>query len=533
MNDKPSLPALIHGPIAQAQALLAAYLKQDHPDVATMGELAAGFFSVARYELAAQVFARWTELTPDNPEAWSNLGLCLMRQKQAGNARAVLEQALQIDASYAPAMNNLCDVYKELGLTDRQLEMALTAVGLQPGSALAFNNLGTALRENGLLAEAVHAYDTSLMLDPDAFEARFNKACVAADAGDHATALATFRLALAAPRVGTRERELVEYHLSYLHLALGELDAGWRGYERGFSRWVPLSLARRPERRFSVPRWTGQPLQEGQTLMIWREQGIGDELRFATLLQRLDAGQGRVIIEAEARLVAMLQRAFPHCTVRTQAMSEPDGGDPLFNDYDFQLPIGSLPMILMRDRSAFGGLGGYLTPLQTEAERFGRRLAAYAGKRIVGICWRSHKLSATRNRKYTTLDAWGPILSRPDTVFVNLQYGDCEQEIVDIEQALGIEILRWPDLNLKDDLEALLGLMHHLDLVITPSTAVLAFAGASGRPTVYLGHQNWLMLGERERYPWYASVHPVVVPPIQAVATAIPEASRLMEALLG
>ena len=102
-----------------------------------------------------------------------------------------------------------------------------------------------------------------------------------------------------------------------------------------------------------------------------------------------------------------------------------------------------------------------------------------------------------------------------------------------MERALGISILRWPDMDLKDDLEGLLGLMHHLDLVITPSTAVLGFAGAAGRPTVYLGHQNWLLLGERERYPWYASVHPAVVPPTHAVASAIPEARRRMDAILG
>ena len=102
-----------------------------------------------------------------------------------------------------------------------------------------------------------------------------------------------------------------------------------------------------------------------------------------------------------------------------------------------------------------------------------------------------------------------------------------------MERSLGIGLLRWPDLNLKDDLEAVLGLLHHLDLVITPSTAVLAFSGAIGRPTLYLGHQNWLMLGESKRYPWYASVHPVVVPPTQAVASAIFEARHRLDVLLG
>ena len=533
MNDTPRIPDLIHAPLAEQEAWIDAFLSRAEPDLGTMAELAAGLFSQARHALAAKVFARWTELTPDNPEPWNNLGLCWLLLRQVDLARTALEQALAIDPAFAAAMNNLCDVYKELGKPELQLQVALSAVALQPGSAQAFNNLGTALRENGMLAEAVHAFDTSLMLDPNAFEARFNKACVAADAGDHDTALDSFRLALAAPGIGARERGLVEYHLAYVHLAQGRLEEGWRGYEQGFSPWVPRSLARRPDRHFSVPRWSGQRLQAGQTLMIWREQGIGDELRFATLLDRLDVGSGRVIIETEARLLPMLQRSFPQFTVREQAMSEPDGGTPLLQDYDFQLPIGSLPLLLMKQRSAFEGLGGYLQPAQAEVDRFGSRLASFAGQRKVGICWRSHKLSATRNRKYTTLHEWGPILARPDTVFVNLQYGDCEQEIIEVERALGTRILRWPDLDLKDDLEGVLGLMHHLDLVITPSTAVLGFAGAAGRPTVYLGHQNWLMLGESERYPWYASVHAVVVPPTQAVASAIPDARRRMDAILG
>lgn len=532
MTDHDRLHDLIQSPPEQVESILSGLLDVPEPDLAQMARWAGGLFAASRHDLASRVFRRWTELRPQDPEPWSNLGLCLLLSRQAAAALEALEQALALDDGYAPAMNNLCDVYKELGLPDRQLQMALAAVAQQPGSAQAFNNLGSALRENGRFDEALHAYNTSLLIDPANFEARFNKACVAADAGEHAEALSGFAHALEAPGIAQREQVLVAYHRAYSQLALGQLQDGWRGYESGFSPWVPLSLARRPDRQFDVPRWQGQPLAAGQRLLIWREQGIGDELRFATLLRALDVGAGQVILETEPRLAGMLRRSFPSFVVREQAMSRPDGGSALHKDFEYQLPIGSLPQLLMQDRRLFGSLGGYLQPSADAVARIGSRLSGHAGRQLVGLCWRSHQLSVTRNRKYTTLEDWGPVLSRPDTIFVNLQYGDCEQEIAAAEQALRIRILRWADIDLKDDLETLLGILHHLDLVITPSTAVLGFAGAMGRPTLYLGHQNWLMLGETERYPWYASVMPLVVPPTQAVATTLPAARVCMDQLL-
>jgi ADP-heptose:LPS heptosyltransferase len=103
---------------------------------------------------------------------------------------------------------------------------------------------------------------------------------------------------------------------------------------------------------------------------------------------------------------------------------------------------------------------------------------------------------------------------------------------MDAEQRFGIKILRWDDVDLKDDLEAVLGLMQNLDLVISPSTAVVPMAGAIGCETIFVGHPTWAMLGEKERYPWSSSVHPVLVDMALPVASGLPEAKRLMGVLL-
>lgn len=524
-DDEAMKKAILDGPLADAEPLLARLLATGAGE-AVLGELAGGLFSRERYGMALMIFAVWAERDANNPEPWSNLGLCLQRMGRSSEAREVLEHALALKPGFAAARNNLCAVYQHLGLHEEQWKNALLAVELQPGSVLALNNLGSALLDLGRSTDAREIFEQCLVIDKDSFEANFNLARVALDEGRHADAIAFLEPALAGGFGRARlYRDMIEYHLAYARLAAGRLGDGWAGYERGFSAAISPTIARLPARSFSAPRWDGRPLGPQQRLLIWREQGIGDELRFLSLLPRADLGAGDLILETEPRLVGMLQRTFPRAQVRAQ---QTDASE----DYDFQLPVGSLPGLLMKDQTAFAGLGGWLRPAPFEVARFAQRLAPHEGKRKIGICWRSHKLGGARNKKYTELGDWHSFLNTKNAVFVNLQYGDCEAELVEAERSLGIRILRWQDVDLKDDLEAVLGLMQNLDLVVSPSTAVVPLAGALGRPTIYLGHPNWFLLGEEHRYPWFESVRPLVVAPAQPVSSALKDVPALATRML-
>jgi tetratricopeptide (TPR) repeat protein len=518
---------IVSGSLEQADRTLSIYLSEADVDFEALGQLGAGLILCGRYELASRVFAKWTEHTPNNPEPWSNLGLCLSRMRQSEQAKIVLEYALDIDPEFAPAKNNLCEVYQELGDYKAQFLNALDAVRLQPTSANAFNNLASALLENGQIDEAVHAFETSLMLDPNSFEAGFNLAKIASDKGETETALRYLdNLYVTHGKANERRRELIEYLMSFQYLDSGRLKEGWEFYERGFSPLIPLSFTRGPDRKFAVPRWDGSPIDSSQTLMIWREQGIGDEIRFASLLPVLVQTGVKIILECDTRMVNTFQRSFPQIEVRSQQMD--NGLMQTAHDYDFQIPIGSLPKLLMKSSETFNQLGAFLKAPPSQVAKFAQRLSAFEGKRKVGICWRSHMLAVKRNRKYTVLEDWKEILSTPDTVFVNLQYGECEDEIAEMEQALGIQIIRWNDVDLKGDLEAVLGLMQNLDLVVSVSTAVVPMAGALGKPTVFLGQRTWMLLGEQQRYPWFASVTPIIVPPTEPVAACLAKVPQII-----
>jgi tetratricopeptide (TPR) repeat protein len=523
---------ILCGPLAQAESLLAIFLRSDHCTIAILADLAVGLFQKNRYSLATMIFAKWTESQPNNPEPWANLGLCLLRSNKLNDAQQVLDYALELDPGFLAARITLCDVYRELGLYERQLACAEECMRRQPASPVVQNNLGSALWHVGRTTEAKQAFNESLRLDSYYFEARFNLARLMSEEGDNAAATAFLEASLCLDGIKSRQRDVVEHHLSFEYLSTGRLAEGWPMYERGFSALVPASLARRPDRQFSVPRWTGQQLMDSQVLMVWREQGIGDELRFAALLPELKKIGGQIIVECDPRLVDIVQRSLPTFQVRVSPSETERSISSTKCDYDFQIPIGSLAGYYLRTPDIFGRLGGFLQPSPFQAAKFAQRLSQFDGMKKVGICWRSHQLSATRNKKYTSLEDWSEILSTPHAVFVNLQYGECEQELLDAERRHGIKILRWSDTDLKDDLEAVMGIMQNLDLVISPSTAVVPLAGAIGRKTIFIGHPSWVMLGEKSRYPWFSSVHPVLVDKKLPVASGLPEAKRLMDALL-
>lgn len=468
-------------------------------------ELGNHCMRVGRYQVACSIYATWTQKAPENSDAWSNLGASLVRLRKAKEAKVVLLHGAALDPENANIPINLSGVLQELGEFEEALKVSLDAVRLNPRSALAFNNLSSALADLGMTQEARHACDTALMLEPENEYARINriKLYLKQEGSDEGMAQMEALLAEEESRGGLHA-DLLRYHLSFEYLARGRVKEGFRFYECGLSPHIPQGMARNPARKFAVPRWDGGLLSKDKTLLVWREQGIGDEILFGTCLKELENLQCRVILETDARLVDIYQRSFPRFIVRAQAYLPHENFAPIFNDYDFHLPIGSLPALYRDSLHSFERCRQpFLKPDPARTQKFRERLAPYEGKRLIGICWRSGIVGITRNSGYSHLVDWTSLLSNPDYQFVNLQYGDCEAEIAELERELGVTLLRWPDLNLKDDLSDVFALISCLDMVVSAATAVFPMAGAVGTPALQLNRPHWVNFGSPTDYPWF------------------------------
>ncbi len=430
---------------------------------------------------------------PDDMEGLFLLGIALQTQGMLAPALAAYRAALGLDPDRLEIHTNLASVLLEEGDRSTALAHAERAVALAPNRSGGYLNRANCHRalENVVAAEA--DYRQAIALDPTSAEAWSSLANLLDDLDQPTSALEAHERAVQlAPALAQ-----AHWNRSFTLLSAGRLAEGWDEYE-----WRFLTEAARPEARdFSIPRWEGEPL-DGRRLLVWREQGIGDELLFATCLPDLVARGVAVTLLASPRLTSLLARAFPEIEV------VPDLPEAIAKlpDHGCHVPLGSLPRHLRRTRESFASGGAFLRPRPDAREAWATRLATLPTEPRIGICWRSGLLTPERARHYSSLAQWGPLFAVAGVQWINLQYGDCEAELIDAERQFRTRVHRWGEVDLKDDLESVVGLLGHLDAVVTAPTAVVALAGACGLPTWQVDSgSEWSVFGE-DRSPWFPSV---------------------------
>ncbi|CAO3451417.1 hypothetical protein [Azospirillum argentinense] len=480
--------------------------------------------------LAALAFTTAVELEPGYAKAWYNLGHALRAQNRLDDALRAFARATVLAPAMVEAHSNLSDALSAAGRLDEALAEARAALRLRPDDPKAHHNLGGILQRKGAYESAEIAYREALKRAPDnpmtlnglggvllklgrpaqaeqcfrsvlgrnphAVEAIHNLGDALRAQGQFTKAEACYEEALA------HDPDLASAsdNLAVIALLHGRLERGWEGYERRFAAGRV-----QPDRRIAAPRWRGEGLRR-RRLLVWREQGIGDEILFASCYGDVIAwGGGPVTIETDPRLVSLFARSFPRATVRAETRDAEGRETVVPPDADLQVPAGSLPGLLRGALDSFDQFAPWLKPDPARTAQWRDRLDRLGPGLKIGVAWRSHLASAEHKGAYTTLDQWGPLLALPGVVLINLQYGDCAAEIAAAEKRFGVTIHRWDDLDLKDDVEGAAALTANLDLVIAPATAAGELAGALGVPVWRFGHRDWTQLGTGVR-PWFPSM---------------------------
>lgn len=472
--------------------------------------------------------AKAVEIDNKNIRALNNFSAALIRNKRLEDALEILLYAVDLEPKNIDLYINLSSVYQGLLQPEKALQTALKVIELDPLSYVGYNNLGCAFGDLLQIEEARQSYITASTLNDAYLPTIINFAQLEVKCGNHVRAIELYESALKLKNISTGESELIKYYLSHSYLYCGQLEKGWDYYEYGFANLLPTG-AFRSKRKFTQPKWNGDIKCNG-VILIWREQGIGDEMLFGTCLADLHETNLKIILECDPRLVNIYQRTFPKFRVRSESIN-PDFFS-IFNDYEFQLPIGGLPKYFRKNIADFKENHALFSPMKELSDLIQKKLAQYKQKKLIGICWRSGKLSIERNTNYTSLLDWKDLLTNSDYQFVNLLHGDCESEILEVEELFGVKILRWSDIDLMNDLESVLALVTQLDYVVSVGTAVSVLSAAAGVTTLVLLQRSWVLLGQEEHYPWFSNVKPFVVEPNQHVGSNISKVGAYLQQVL-
>jgi len=281
----------------------------------------------------------------------------------------------------------------------------------------------------------------------------------------------------------------------------GDFKTGWQQYQW---RWQCDDFPSE-NRPFPQPYWKGTSLS-GKTILVWAEQGIGDEIMFAGMLNDLQQSNTNIMVECEHRLIPLFQRSFPNI----QFFGRTNSPDPqlLVPSIDYQISMGSLGQWLRPDVESFRQNNPYyLTACPNKTTEIKSKYQQLAnGKRLVGISWKSTHISQRRAKsKSTFLKHWIPVLSQPDCYFINLQYGDTEEELTQLELDAGLKIYQDLEIDPLVNLDDFSAQISALDLVISTSNTTVHMAGALGKDVwTLLPHiPDWRWTLEMEESLWY------------------------------
>jgi tetratricopeptide (TPR) repeat protein/GT2 family glycosyltransferase len=474
--------------------------------------LAASLHQRGLTDEALTAYRRAIDLQPGHADTLCDFGLLLLQRERYDEALLRFQQAIAIAPGLAAAHGHLGVVLHKQGRFAEAADSLRRAIGLKPDDAGPHVSMGGLLADQGLQDEAAECFRRAIALDPSLADAYCNLGNMLLIQTRPREAIEIYRqcLRLNADHAGGH------FGLGLAHLTLGEFDGGWRGYEW---RWraVP-SFGELPQ-----PLWTGEEIA-GKTMLLRREQGIGDTIQMLRYVPLLAARGARVVAEVPAELVRLAATVAGMTEVRAA------GGE---------LPLAELNCTFMSLPERFGtrldtipAEVPYLVADPVAVAQWRRELGDAPGLKI-GLVWAGNRDHPNDTRRSLPFSRLLPLFGLPRIRWFSLQVGERASDLQTLPDGLVRDLS--PDL---EDLAETAAVIANLDLVLAVDTAVAHLTGAVARPAwVMLPFwPDWRWLLDRDDSPWYPTMRLFRQPAlddwegvIAAVQQALAEAAGIAE----
>ena len=424
---------------------------------------------------------------PDSIDARFGLATVLSGAGLAENAQRELEFVLGREPRHFQGLVQLGELELASSRLDAAEALFRDAIAAEPHNPIGWLMLNTALDRQGRSDEAAEAVENAQRRERESgidVENFLNLAIVRGDAG-------RFDEAQGILEANLPDKPSPRAHLAYAFLLLraGRFREGWDHYE--FRLMQPNRIADRP--RFGRPPWTGQRLQ-GRTILLRREQGVGDAIQFVRYAPMLKALGATVWLQIGAAMQG-LAKGF-------------DGVDRVFcdtdlpPDFDYYTHLPSLPRLFGTTLATIPSQVPYVVPSEEHLAKWKRILGDRSAFKV-GLVWAGDPNHLRDRERSIALRTLMPLTLVEGVQFFSLQKGARGAEPSSLRE-FPIEDVS-TELNDFSDTAAAI---QCLDLIISVDTAVAHLAGSMARPVWLLlprvGDFRWLE--SRTDSPWYPTM---------------------------
>lgn len=388
---------------------------------------------------------------PDDAAALFMIAVVFIRAEKFGYGYNLFKRLVEMVPKKPEPWNNLGMCQSGMGQHRKARDAYSKAWSLEK-KALYAANIGLTHMELREHRKAIEWCDTALRLDPDCTVAKVTR--------------------------------------GFARLATGNWSEGWKDARSSIGGKFRKVIQFRDE-----PMWDGTP---GKHLVIYGEQGLGDEIMYASCIEDI-ARENKVVIECDPRLQNLFRRSFPgipvYGTRRAQEVEWPNE-----HKIDASIPIGQLPEYCRPSPGACPGKP-YLKADSERRIQWRALLDSLGPKPKIGICWSGGSKHNNPKAREVGLKSFEPLMNSIEADWISLQYKDPTQEIAES----GLSVKHWKRACETDDYDDTAALVAELDLVIGVHTTAHHLAGALGVPGIVLTTQwsNWVY--QLDSVPWYSS----------------------------
>ncbi len=437
--------------------------------------------------------AQVLELQPQkNEQSYVGRAAALIDAGEIDKAWEIIEKILTLNPNDAQALCVASDIMKKANKLPISYSLSKRASELRPERPETWNALGRAAQMLWRLDEAETSYKKALQRAvSDDQRALYNNniGSVHLDAGEFTKAEGPLRKALS-----IKDDANAKHNLGLSLLAQRKWTEGWQNYTAsiGTPRRLNTKYKAPPE-----PTWDGS---KGKRVVVFGEQGLGDEICAASLLPDLIRDSSKVIIDCDHRVASLFKRSFPQASVYGTRWAKKEDGlrwDKADHDFDASISAFEVAKFYRNQDSDFPGTA-YLRPCPERRAMWGH-LFHHKRKPVIGIAWTGGTWTNGSAHRQIPLADFKPLFDAVDAHWVSLQYKDASKEI----QGTPVQQYSWA--TLTKDYDDTAALVASCDLVIGMQTSVMHLAGALGVPAwVFIPKISQWRYGESfESLPWY------------------------------
>jgi len=417
--------------------------------------ISVSYIGLKKYEIALKYCEKAIAASGNFIEALNTKGLCHFYLEQYEKANKIFDKILKIKKDFVEAIENKANTLYLLKKYDEAL-ILYDSIKNKKNYHKVLSNKGMLLHTFGHLRDkknfylAKECFDTAIKLKPDFADAYWNK--------------------------------------SLTQLTLGEFKEGWKNYEYRFK------LDNGKPQFINIPRLKNLKNLSGKKILIWSEQGLGDNIQFCRYISKIIDLGAKVTFDVSKKLTALMSRQFD-CIINES------GVGINANNFDFQIPLLSVPMLFNTNLNNIPFRNSYLKTSKDKDYQWSKKLNLTKKKLNIAITYAGNPEYYADSERSAKLEIFYPLINKANLFLIQNEMK--EEDKIFLKKYPQIKFIG-KDIDNFDDLASVI---QNMDLVISTDTSIPHLAGAIGKKVfVLLGRiTDWRWSLNLNTSPWYDS----------------------------